>query len=66
MSRRAFYPKVMCTQHPDSASKYISMQEEPEEALEAAVTFGCEEYMPDYKGKWTPYHQNVQIVSEFI
>ena len=31
MSRKAVYPKVMCTQHPDSASKYISTQEEPEE-----------------------------------
>jgi phosphoenolpyruvate carboxylase len=66
MSRKAVYPKVMCTQHPDSASKYISTQEEPEEALEAAVVFGCDEYMPDYEGKATPYHQNVQIVSEFI
>lgn len=66
MSRKAVYPKVMCTQHPDSASKYISTQEEPEEALEAAMVFGCDEYMPDYEGKATPYHQNVQIVSKFI
>ena len=66
MSRKTVYPKVMCTQHPDSASKYISTQEEPGEALEAAVVFGCDEYMPDYEGKATPYHQNVQIVSEFI
>lgn len=66
MSRKAVYPKVMCTQHPDSASKYISTQEEPGEALEAATVFGCDEYMPDYEGKATPYHQNVQIVSKFI
>jgi phosphoenolpyruvate carboxylase len=66
MSKKTAYPKVMCTQHPDSASKYISTQEEPEEALEAAIVFGCDEYMPDYEGKATPYHQNVQIVSEFI
>ncbi len=66
MSRKATYPKVMCTQHPDSASKYISTQEEPGEAIEAAVVFGCDEYMPDYEGKATPYHQNVQIVSKFI
>lgn len=66
MSRKAIYPKVMCTQHPDSASKYISTQEEPKEAIEAAMLFGCDEYMPDYEGKATPYHQNVQIVSKFI
>ncbi len=66
MSKNIDYPKVMCTQHPDAASKYISTQEEPEEALEAATTFGCDEYMPDYEGKATPYHQNVQIVSKFI
>jgi phosphoenolpyruvate carboxylase len=56
----------MCTQHPDSASKYIATQEEPGEAIEAAQVFGCDEYMPDYEGKATPYHQNVQIVSKFI
>jgi phosphoenolpyruvate carboxylase len=66
MSRKETYPKVMCTQHPDSASKYISTQEEPGEAIEAAVVYGCDEYMPDYEGKATPYHQNVQIVSKFI
>jgi len=66
MSRKTVYPRVMCTQHPDSVSKYISTQEEPGEALEAAVVFGCDEYMPDYEGKAAPYHQNVQIVSEFI
>lgn len=66
MSKKTVFPKVMCTQHPDSASRYISTQEEPGEALEAAVVFGCDEYMPDYEGKATPYHQNVQIVSKFI
>lgn len=66
MREKVTYPKVMCTQHPDSASKYISTQEEPGEAVEAAVVFGCDEYMPDYEGKATPYHQNVQIVSKFI
>lgn len=66
MSRKATYPKVICTQHPDSASKYIATQEEPGEAVEAAVVFGCDEYMPDYEGKATPYHQNVQIVSKLI
>ena len=66
MRRKTTFPKVMCTQHPDSASRYISTQEEPGEAVEAAVVFGCDEYMPDYEGKATPYHQNVQIVSKFI
>lgn len=66
MSKNTDFPKIMCTQHPDSASKYISTQEEPGEALEAAIIFGCDEYMPDYEGKATPYHQNVQIISKFI
>jgi phosphoenolpyruvate carboxylase len=66
MSSKTEFPKIMCTQHPDSASKYIATQEEPEEAIEAAMIFGCDEYMPDYEGKATPYHQNVQIVSKLI
>ncbi|WMW25296.1 phosphoenolpyruvate carboxylase [Methanolobus sediminis] len=66
MNKNNDHPKIMCTQHPDTASKYVSTQEEPEEALEAATIFGCDEYMPDYEGKATPYHQNVQIVSKFI
>ncbi|MDW7733654.1 MAG: phosphoenolpyruvate carboxylase [Methanolobus sp.] len=60
------FPKVMCTQHPDSVSKYISTQEEITEAIEAVTRYGCDEYMPDYEGKTTPYHQNVQIVSKII
>jgi phosphoenolpyruvate carboxylase, archaeal type len=66
MSRKTVFPKIMCTQHPDSASKYISTQEEPAEAIEAATVFDCDEYMPDYEGKATPYHQNVQVVSKLI
>ncbi len=66
MTRKSTFPKVMCTQHPDSASRYISTQEEPGEAVEAAVEFGCDEYMADYEGKATPYHQNVQIVAKLI
>jgi phosphoenolpyruvate carboxylase len=64
MSRKTDFPKVMCTQHPDSASKYIATQEEPGEAIEASLVFSCDEYMLDYEGKATPYHQNVQIVSK--
>ncbi|WP_440953164.1 phosphoenolpyruvate carboxylase [Methanococcoides sp. FTZ1] len=66
MRRKEIFPKIMCTQHPDSVSRYIATQEEVEEALEAALKYGCDEYMPDYEGKATPYHQNVQIVSKFI
>jgi len=60
------YPKVMCTQHPDSISRYMSTQEETNESIEAAIRYGCDEYMPDYEGKTTPYHQSAQIVSKFI
>lgn len=60
------FPKVMCTQHPDTVSRYISTQEEPGEAVEAVMEYGCDEYMPDYEGKTTPYHQNVQIISKFL
>ncbi|MDP2216057.1 MAG: phosphoenolpyruvate carboxylase [Methanolobus sp.] len=66
MTEKKMYPKVMCTQHPDSISRYISTQEETYEAVEAAMKYGCDEYMPDYEGKTTPYHQSAQIVSRFI
>lgn len=66
MRRKDIFPKIMCTQHPDSVSRYIATQEEVEEAVEAALKYECDEYMPDYEGKATPYHQNVQIVSKFI
>ncbi|WP_235856222.1 phosphoenolpyruvate carboxylase [Methanolobus halotolerans] len=58
MRSKIEFPKVMCTQHPDSVSKYISTQEEIAEAVEAVTRYGCDEYMPDYEGKTTPYHQN--------
>ncbi|WP_406657105.1 phosphoenolpyruvate carboxylase [Methanolobus sp. ZRKC2] len=66
MTSKIKFPKVMCTQHPDSVSKCISTQEEIIEAVEAVTEYGCDEYMPDYEGKTTPYHQNVQIVSKII
>ncbi len=66
MNSKIEFPKIMCTQHPDSVSKYISTQEEITEAVEAVTKYGCDEYMPDYEGKTTPYHQNVQIVSKLI
>ncbi|MDP3105396.1 MAG: phosphoenolpyruvate carboxylase [Candidatus Methanoperedens sp.] len=60
------FPKAMCTQHPDSASRYISTQAEVEEAIECFAKYNCDEYMPDYEGKTTPYHQNLQIVAELL
>lgn len=66
MKRSDVFPKIMCTQHPDSVSRYIPIQEEVEEAVEAALKYECDEYMPDYEGKATPYHQNVQIISKFL
>lgn len=57
----------MATQHPDSASRYVPVQEEVEEAVDcltpAPAGLGCGEYMVDYEGKMTPYHQTAQIVS---
>jgi len=60
----------MATQHPDSASRYVPVQEEVEEAVDclepAPEGLGCEEYMVDYEGKMTPYHQTAQLVSKLL
>ncbi|MCS7131435.1 MAG: phosphoenolpyruvate carboxylase [Hadesarchaea archaeon] len=60
----------MATQHPDSASRYVAVQEEEAEALQCLAPqnggLGCDEYMVDYEGKLTPYHQVANIVVKLI
>ncbi|MFQ6095257.1 MAG: phosphoenolpyruvate carboxylase [Candidatus Bathyarchaeia archaeon] len=57
-------PVAMATQHADSASRHISVREEIDEAIESFRKdgFNCDEYLVDYMGKLTPYHQIGQIV----
>jgi len=61
----------MATQHPDSASTYVPVQKEPEEALDALRPisqggFGIDEYMIDFEGKMTPYLQPSEIALRLL
>ncbi len=66
MSVERKIPVAMATQHPDSASRSVSVQEEVDEALlslsHGEKGFGCDEYLIDYMGKLTPYHQIGQVI----
>lgn len=55
----------MATQHADSATRHVTVREEVDEAISSFKGrdgFGCDEYLVDYMGKLTPYHQIGQIV----
>ena len=59
-------PASMVTQHADSASKFVSVSEEPNEAVNALNRedggLGCDECMLDYMSKLTPYNQIGNII----
>ncbi|MEM3088902.1 MAG: phosphoenolpyruvate carboxylase, partial [Candidatus Bathyarchaeia archaeon] len=59
-------PATMATQHPDSASKYVPVTEEPDEAVFSFKNLGCEEYLVDYMSKLTPYHQVAWIIKKLV
>ncbi|WP_455364019.1 phosphoenolpyruvate carboxylase [[Eubacterium] cellulosolvens] len=61
-------PSSMATQHPDAASKFVPISEEPEEAITVferpAKGIGCDEYLIDFMGKLTPYHQIGSVIKK--
>jgi len=64
-------PATMATQHPDSATTYVPVQKEPDEALQVLKPthqggFGIDEYMIDFEGKMTPYVQTSEVMLRLI
>ena len=58
-------PVAMATQHADSATRHILIKDEPDEAISCFKIkdgFNCDEYLVDYMGKLSPYHQVGQII----
>lgn len=64
-------PATMATQHPDSATTYVPVQKEAEEAMKVLMPtkkggFGIDEYMIDFEGKMTPYVQTSEVVEGLV
>jgi len=59
-------PVAMATQHADSAAKRVAVRDEVNEAVFSFKKdgFNCDEYLVDYMGKLTPYHQIGQIIQK--
>jgi len=67
--KRLRLPTAMATQHPDSASKAFTSQDEVDEALRdlspaEAGGFECDEKMVDFEGKLTAYGQMRWIIEK--